>query len=638
VKPYTNNSTGLYTSVSFFRMSLSEADITARLKRALLISTSPSGNEYKRALETFEAIASTGHAHAQYLLAKELLCGNTKKTEKNENRAKQLLRSSARSGDVGALIALADIDARSPSMKLKVYKYAADAGHPVGLFNLGLMYIDGKVIEQDSRKGLDLCTRAADLGDPDSCVCVARWCLLGDFVERDEKMGVKYLQVALDNATAQGLNEVAYLYMSNCLLHGIGTEKNTAECIKLLESGAKRGHAEVMFRLGLLYSTGAFGATDHIKAKHWFERASANGSGAADYHLGLAYTRARGAMKQLQKAKDCFHQALNRGYRRAANHLIPIYTKGVDGVIRQDKAYAEKLQAGKSDAQKKYIRIMNVGPDITGERSKQLENLIDATGDGDPDAAFHLAKIYNTGKDDGTIMRDEKRAVSLMRRAALDGHADALWEMALYYRKKQKGVQADRCLEEAVRLEHSDAMCSAAYHCIRRQDVARAIILYERAGEIGYGKALFNLGLIYHRGVGGVSKSRKYARKYFSEAGIAGYARASNNMGWLTSKEMPHATSEAWYRRAQDGDVEVSSAATYNLGLFHENREDFESAKAHYEQAAKSNPGEYMRRYANFLIKHPGATEKDNSEGRAWMKKVEAAQKSGIPRYGSNKS
>ena len=62
------------------------------------------------------------------------------------------------------------------------------------------------------------------------------------------------------------------------------------------------------------------------------------------------------------------------------------------------------------------------------------------------------------------------------------------------------------------------------------QDIAKALKLYHRAGDLGYSKAYCNVGIAYHDGTG-VEVDQKKAIHYYELAAMGGDVEARHNLG-----------------------------------------------------------------------------------------------------------
>ncbi|MBO7081127.1 MAG: sel1 repeat family protein [Neisseriaceae bacterium] len=136
--------------------------------------------------------------------------------------------------------------------------------------------------------------------------------------------------------------------------------------------------------------------------------------------------------------------------------------------------------------------------DSNKESKKALSYYQKAALKGHPEAQFNLAVMYNTGE--GTE-RDESKAALWYEKAALQGHANAQYNLGVMY-DRGTGVL---------------------------QSYDRAIEWYEKAASQGVASASNNLGFIYSRGFNGRRDLNK-AKDYFKRACSGGEKKACDNV------------------------------------------------------------------------------------------------------------
>ncbi|MCF6196652.1 MAG: sel1 repeat family protein, partial [Emcibacter sp.] len=128
----------------------------------------------------------------------------------------------------------------------------------------------------------------------------------------------------------------------------------------------------------------------------------------------------------------------------------------------------------------------------------------------DPRVMAALAEYYNSGIG---ITRDKKRALDLYQRAYKAGDAVALYHMGEYY-LNGLDVDKDGIFEIPKDITKGRAMQRQAVQGISK-------IAGKKDGE-----ALYLMGLFHYRGLNGVEKNRKKARKYFDKGADRNYAKA----------------------------------------------------------------------------------------------------------------
>ena len=586
----------------------------AQLKKGLALSGEASKSSHTAAVTVFASAAATGDKHAKYQLAAAILRGHG--CARNESRAEELLREAAKEGDLSALVTLA---ARQSDtiFASKVYKFAADKGHPVGMFNLGLCHFEGIGVERDYNKGLQLCARAAHWGDNNARYQLARWLLIGDFVVLDEARGMELLNLAADEGH---LESIALL--ARCLIMGYGGNRDNVACQRQLRAGAARDDAKCAFLLGLYFANGLLDCVTDGGAIEWLEKASSLGCGDADFHLGLLYLRGTGVLKNKKKATDCFHQALNRGCVRAAGHLKSIYALGI-GVEKNAEYVAKLTELGRSEAEKLSRQVVQLKDGNPARMNEAWNKLKNKARKGDSDAKHHLALLYVQGR---AVKKDHRQAMSLWKQAALDGHPESLWQLGRRYIKGDENVKKDErrgqeLLREAVGLEHTEALCMMAYEYAKVGRKNRAIPLYTRAGDAFSAKALFNRGLL-------LSDNDDEKWDSWREAAIAGSTEAYVNLGVayeMGTSRLERNLEQAYHyyeKAAKNGSIR----GALNAGALMEKQSSSRSytdARNWYRQAAESGNAEGMRRLGNLMSHCNEASSRDKLEGPSWTRKAQ---------------
>lgn len=128
----------------------------------------------------------------------------------------------------------------------------------------------------------------------------------------------------------------------------------------------------------------------------------------------------------------------------------------------------------------------------------------------DPRAMAALAEYYNSGIG---LNRDRKKALELYRKASHAGDAVAIYHMGEYY---LTGLDVD-----------NDGILEIAKDPVKGNALKRQAIggIAKIAGKKD-GEALYIMGLSHYRGLNGLQKNRKKARKYFDKGADRDYAKA----------------------------------------------------------------------------------------------------------------
>ncbi|XP_071684529.1 uncharacterized protein [Lolium perenne] len=145
------------------------------------------------------------------------------------------------------------------------YRRAAELGHPVGMCNLGVSYLEA---------------------DPPEAKEAVRWF---------------YPAASAGNVRAQ-------YNLGLCLQNGKGIKRNQREAAKWYLRAAEGGNVRAMYNVSLCYCLGEGFTQDHMRAKKWLQLAADCGHKKALYECGL---------KLCALLNDCEHDsgANKNGYR-----------------------------------------------------------------------------------------------------------------------------------------------------------------------------------------------------------------------------------------------------------------------------------------------------------------------------------
>ena len=131
--------------------------------------------------------------------------------------------------------------AKDPSEAVRWFRSAADAGHPIAQYQLGVMYATGNGVVKDPAEAVRWYREAADR----------------------------------DNADAQ--NDLAVMYDA-----GEGVPEDDAQAVRWYRRAAAAGNASAQYNLGLMYANGEGVARDRTRAYVWLSMAAITSGGTTD--------------------------------------------------------------------------------------------------------------------------------------------------------------------------------------------------------------------------------------------------------------------------------------------------------------------------------------------------------------------
>ena len=158
---------------------------------------------------------------------------------------------------------------------LELRQAAAD-GDPRAQFEIGAIYTEGSVIDQDFKAAL----------------------------------------VWYERAAAKGFAPAQYR-LGNLYEHGNGVDKDLEQARLWYNRAAEAGNRLAMHNLASLYASGELGEQQFASAAEWFERASEAGMTDSQFNLGMLYARGLGVAQDLKASYKWFALAAEGGDKDA---------------------------------------------------------------------------------------------------------------------------------------------------------------------------------------------------------------------------------------------------------------------------------------------------------------------------------
>lgn len=342
------------------------------------------------------------------------------------------------------------------------YERAWQAGYLPAGNNLGLLYENGEIVPKDIAKAVQYTRSAAEKGLDASQYNMGLLYRDGQGVPQDYKLALQWFRRAAEQNDPTALVEIGRAFR-----FGRGTEKDLDE------------------------------------AKNWFQKASQTDTdaGLGLLNLGLLYEEDFDTPQDRRHAVDLFRQAVAKGSTDAMYKLYWNYKDG-KGVPRDEteagKWLTKSAEAGNAWAQcelgynsefmdwdrfHETANSNNMPVAIQWYRRSAEQNW--------PGGQYRLGLCYLAGKG---VDKDEEQGLELIRKAADQNHAFALFKLAKLYRS---GVGEPR------------------------NEVDRPIKLLLRSASLDCGLAYAELSDRYRRGLG-CERDLIKSGQWHSRAGSAG--------------------------------------------------------------------------------------------------------------------
>ena len=195
----------------------------------------------------------------------------------------------------------------------------------------------------------------ANSGNTDAQYLLGVMYMRGDGVPQNSREAARLFRLSADHGSKH-----SQLQFARLLLEGVGVEKDEFEAFRYFELSSRQGFAPAQLALGTLLNPGEFeqsgvsvGANgspsgdplaqripkDAVMSAHYFRLAAEQGNPDAQFSLGLSFERGLGVPFNSAEAVRLYRLAAKQGHSGAQNNLGAMYSDG-EGVKRDHlKAY-----------------------------------------------------------------------------------------------------------------------------------------------------------------------------------------------------------------------------------------------------------------------------------------------------------
>ncbi|MCF6211378.1 MAG: sel1 repeat family protein [Gammaproteobacteria bacterium] len=214
-------------------------------------------------------------------------------------------------------------DSRSALMWLQ---RAAEQNYAPAQYQLGELYRTGDGVDIDAAAAVEYLTSAAEQGYPTAQYKLGTLYLTGNLVEKDLIAATEWMELASEHGYTEAKQILAELNKAALTTNdtiAAQTEDNTREAsttpLNTHIRAAERGDAKAQYQLGEIYRKGTEkGVSRSFKeAAKWYGMAAEQGNAEAQYQLGEFYSKGRGVKKNKKIARKWYKAAAEQGHLKA---------------------------------------------------------------------------------------------------------------------------------------------------------------------------------------------------------------------------------------------------------------------------------------------------------------------------------
>ena len=482
------------------------------------------------AMRRLLGVAIYGYPDAQYALGLEYWNGRI--TKQNDEEAVKWFLHAAEPGrdHVGAqyYLGIAYLEGRGVKEKdadngVNWLRKAARQGHTDARNALGILWLQ----DRDKVEGIadaalharTLLRRKTERGDLDARDRLGLIYLEGRGVEVDAFKALELFKHTATEKHAGGRFQLGTMYRD-----GLGVPRDYREAAKWFRKAAEQGYADAEFALGAAYRGGLGVAKDPCKAKELFRQAEMQGNTPAYYE----HRKIQCKFSVTLQEESRFRRAAERGDADAAFALAIAY-RDCSGEAKKLflKAAAKGhvpafLELWRMDREGSTVSPLKHGspsaePIETLQRERLVKSFRQAAKQGDADAEFALGVAY---RDGFVVKKDRGEAKTWFRKAAKHGNARAYFELGGMAREDAgDGQEIDTELRHY--RKSAEGGCGEAFEELQK-----------RADKCGNSAARVALGEMYLKGLG-VPRDYHMAAKWFRGAAELGVCDGEFQLGQM---------------------------------------------------------------------------------------------------------
>lgn len=405
----------------------------------------------------------------------------------------------------------ADVDARKAvpieEMELAPLRKAAQAGDPSAQRELAKRFENGVGVKQNNQRAVEWYRKAVEQGHLDSMSDLGNLLVrIGGRLNKEE--AYQLYRAAAEEGNLRGIQNMGFSYSL-----GRGVPRDLEKARTYFETGVEKGFPLSFSALADLYFMGQGVERDRARAVALYRKGVELGCSRSMVNLGLVYQNSgfrpiagTGLRPNIHESIKLFKQAGELGCDYAINNLALILFHGQGGAPRDfdegirlfHKAAEMGNNLAMSNLHGLYYQHQHGHHDMA-EAFKWLRKAAEA---GHVECQYGMGRAYGVNHQRWGVSRNPREMFKWYEKAARNGHAHAQVEMGHSF-CAGRGVQKDES-----RAAYWNMMATRQNHMI----------------------GMYNLGLYYEDGRGGVSRDPEEALRLFRASAARGYSGAREKL------------------------------------------------------------------------------------------------------------
>ena len=404
----------------------------------------------------------------------------------------------------------------------------AKAGDASAMNEVGTWYYTGKHVKKDYTQAYEWWKKASLKSNVRAIANLGICYQLGRGVERDSVDAVRLYEKSIKEGNSTLLNQRTKntsksafdaMLVGNCYENGVGVKKDYEKAAGFYAQAALMGSVDGMRQAGLCY----LNAKDNVKALSYFEKGAAKEDLSSEYWAGKMLLGGMNVPVNKQQAVVYLLKAAEGGMAAAQVEMGALYAEG-NGVTKNlaqaAEWYRKSALLGNSKGMWNYGNILKDGIGATQDYDQALFWMSEAATQGYQRAFRNMiTQLDSVGTNpflnyvrgmrfylvDGK-MKDANAQFKKVEKAKIE--EGKIMQSVILASKRNEKPNAKKAAKELEKLASVNSEASFYLATLYEtgngvaQNMARAIELYRKASDMGYGKAQSYLADIYYEGRG----------------------------------------------------------------------------------------------------------------------------------------
>ncbi len=431
---------------------------------------------------------------------------------------------------------------------LEWYEKSAELGNINAMYQIAIMYRDGRGPKPDNAKFIEWLKKAAERGHVLSQLTLGNMYRDGNKVESDEAEAFMWYEMAAKKNNIDAIYQVAIMCRE-----GKGTEINKDESDRWLRLYSEHDLFRQINILADSFSHCKNGVYDPQRGMKWYSVNAEHGIADSKYQMGMMLIEeGENTEERIVEAYNLFYSAAEDGHTNSAVQLSNMYGTDLVDEIALDKAIEtmDNLAKGGNPWVANTIGNMYAnGNVVNANGEKAIYYLEIAATSGLSGAINKLGEMYR----DGTLVEQNiEKAVGWFKKGIIAGNPWSAISLINIHAadnvSKDTFDEALRGLKEMGRKGNAFAMRTLGNYFLNGivvdSNPVEALYWYGMASKFGDLPSTHSLGLMYRDG-NGIEKNTAEALSYFKFASERGYIHSMLETIRLNDASIDEETSNA---------------------------------------------------------------------------------------------